>query len=137
MPEQTYACYCISGFQCDPEEISSIVGVAPTRVGRIGDRSAAPLIPVKENFWQLDSRLSRDKILDAEAHVDDVLAQLECHLPKVLKASSAAKSWIQVVSYSSGANSGIHLSTATITRMHKLGCELDCDLYSLGNEQDG
>ena len=85
MESRVRAYFALFGFHEDPEEISQIVGIAPSRTQRAGEpisiardhpslfRDAAPL--VKVNSWVLDSGL--DPSADVASHVRALLDHLE------------------------------------------------------------
>lgn len=83
MESKVRACFALFGFQEDPDEVTRIIGMAPSRTDRIGKPLSSVLNPsaygsalpiAKVNSWELDSGL--DTSADVASHMRALLDQL-------------------------------------------------------------
>lgn len=73
-PNEQYAYFTVVD-SFDPEEITSFVGMKPTECWKKGEINPRTQFERKFSRWCLHSRL--DKKLELEAHIRDVLLQLD------------------------------------------------------------
>lgn len=79
--------------------------------------------------WSLESRLPRtDKL---EAHIADVLAQLDAHSIVFEELSRTYRGTMQLVGYFWAEFPGLHFNAQTVTGLAKHGLAIDFDFYGL------
>ncbi len=76
-PSSIRASLVVRGFDGDPERVSQVLGVAATRLGRVGEPLRGPegqstARTVKQAYWALQSRLGPESAI--ADHVADLLA---------------------------------------------------------------
>jgi hypothetical protein len=127
----------ISGFDCDPDEISRVLNVVPSLVLRIGDphgprRSGRP---VRENIWRFDSQV--DEIVIVERHIE----WLFDHLPTTFDSLRAvALRWEAQVTIAAHVRTlqgpSIAFSEETVQKLARWNASVDIDLYCRENAEE-
>jgi Domain of unknown function (DUF4279) len=133
------ASLCIHGEDLDPDEITRILGLAPTHSHRRGDRRRPKSPPAPMGFWgyEVDSA-DLDQAADAtRAPADLSLGRLLDRLPSdpALWAGLAQQYQMRIffcIAFE-GYNKGFGLSAGNIQRAAVLGVPLDFDLYADDN----
>jgi hypothetical protein len=125
---QQYAYFSVwDGF--DPSEITVRVGVQPTECWQRGDICPRRQMERKFSRWSLYSRLGRDQEL--EAHILDVLAQLDAN-PEAFRAVSQEFGGVmQLVGYFYREYPGLHFARAVTERLAWYSLAVDFDFYGL------
>lgn len=95
-PNKCYAYFTLVG-DFDPNSISELVGVQPTDAWRKGDLHPRTGAERKFSRWSLRSRLNQTEPL--EAHVKDVLDQLDAHAKAFRDISASKRGGMQLVGY--------------------------------------
>jgi hypothetical protein len=131
MESKIYAYFLLCYFECDPEEITKIVGVSPTDVWRIGDKiTNRSTLKRKENGWRLKSNLEQTSDLDA--HIKNVLERLKPGWGKLRELGLQYYAEISCVIYCYDPQSPvIHFDKEIIKAAIELNAEIDVDYYSL------
>jgi|SRR5437588_923801 len=125
---QQYAYFTITdGF--DPAEITAGVGIQPTEGWRRGDICARRQMERKFSRWSLYSRLGRDQKL--EAHIRDVLAQLDTNPEAFRAASLEFNGCMQLVGYFHRDYPGLHFARDITEGLARHGLAVDFDFYHL------
>jgi hypothetical protein len=124
-----YAYFFIEG-TFDPAEITARAGVEPTRSWRQGDSVPRTSIIRKADRWSLYSRLSHDHEL--EAHIRDVLDQLEAHRAVLLPLSREMEGCLELVGYFWAGYPGLGFDRDIIEKMAEYSLSVDFDFYGLG-----
>src|SRR4051794_20903363 len=96
-PNELYAYFKVVADDFDPSEITSRVGIQPTESWKRGDICPRTLRERNYSRWSLYSRLSRDQEL--EAHVNDVLTQLDSNPEAFREVSLEYDGCMQLVAY--------------------------------------
>jgi hypothetical protein len=124
---ECYAYFTVVG-SFDPDEITRRVGVAATESWRKGDRN--PRTDRDRNFsrWILRSRLQITASL--EAHVRDVLDQLDTNRTAFRQTSVELNGVMQLVGYFFRDYPGLSFERDLIERMAEYSLSMDCDFYS-------
>jgi hypothetical protein len=125
---QQYAYFTVTdGF--DPAEITVRVGVQPTESWRRGDICPRRQMERKFSRWSLYSRLGRDQEL--EAHIADVLAQLDANAESFAAVSSEFGGVMQLVGYFYREYPGLHFERAITEGLARYSLAVDFDFYGL------
>lgn len=125
---ECYAYFTVVG-SFDPVDVTKRVGVEPTSSWKVGELNPRNHSERKFSRWSLKSRLVTKAEL--EAHIDDVLDQLDAHSEAFRELSTAQKSGMQLVGYFHSYYPGFHLNEKTIRRLSDYGLSVDCDFYYL------
>jgi hypothetical protein len=125
---QQYAYFAVSdGF--DPTDITARVGVPPTECWRRGDICPRRQMERKFSRWSLHSRLGREQEL--EAHIADVLAQLDAN-PQAFEAVSREFGGVmQLVGYFHREYPGLLFERAVTEGLARYALAVDFDFYGL------
>ncbi|TXT37970.1 MAG: hypothetical protein FD138_520 [Planctomycetota bacterium] len=121
-----YAYFSVKG-EFDPADITARVGVEPTECWRKGDTCPRRLMERKFSRWCLHSRLSRDQTL--EAHVVDVLAQLDANSQAFRAASQEFGGTMQLVGYFFRDYPGLQFERGVTEGLARYSLEVDFDFY--------
>ena len=131
----TYAYFWVRGFECDPEEIGSALGLLPSRTVRKGDLISEKAEKRRaESWWELHSTLPRTERFQ-DAHIANLLEKLMVVKSAVINLGKRYESGISCVGYYTDCNSGFHLSAELVKRCAELGLSLDFDLYNYSGEE--
>jgi hypothetical protein len=125
---QQYAYFSITG-SFEPSEITTRVGVQPAESWRRGDICARTQRERKFSRWSLRSRLIRDQEL--EAHVRDVLTQLDANPDGFRHVSLAHGGCMQLVGYFYREYPGLHFDRDITEGLARYGLAVDFDFYGL------
>jgi hypothetical protein len=125
---EQYAYSTIAG-GFDPAEITARVGVTPTDCRRQGDPHPRTQQPNKFSRWSLYSRLGRDREL--EAHVRDVLDQLEGNRAGFQHVSREYGGCMQLVGYFRAGYPGLGFDRDVIEKLATYALSVDFDFYGL------
>ncbi|HLO89414.1 MAG TPA: DUF4279 domain-containing protein, partial [Nostocaceae cyanobacterium] len=128
---EIYAYFLLCYFECDPEEITKIVGVSPTDVWRIGDKiTNRSTLKRKKNGWRLKSNL--EQTADLDAHIRNVLERLKPGWEKLRELGLQYYAEISCVIYNYEAQVPVmHFDKEIIKAAAELNAEIDIDYYSL------
>ncbi|AFZ28098.1 hypothetical protein Cylst_6130 [Cylindrospermum stagnale PCC 7417] len=130
MKSEISAAFVITDFDYDPNEITSILGILPTRTSRIGDLIGKSILRRKENAWVLKSQLEQSA--DIESHIKDVLARLQPSWEKLVEICSQYYTEISCVIYCYDQQSpAIHFNKAIIRSAFELNAQISVDYYCL------
>lgn len=131
--DEQYAYYTVTG-AFDPTEITNRLGVQPSTSWSKGE--VHPRTGLERNFsrWSLCSRLRRDMPL--EAHILDVLTQLEDNAEGFLAITDELDGWIQLVGYFPDDYPGFTLSSEIVARLARYHLSVDFDLYNFSSGVD-
>jgi hypothetical protein len=113
----------------DPAEITARVGVQPTKCWRRGD--VCPRTHRERRFsrWSLYSRLGRER--DLEAHIRDVLAQLDANPEGFETVSREFGGCLQLVAYFHQDFPGLHFERDIMGGLARYSLAVDFDFYGL------
>ena len=125
MSNTAYAYYAIYG-DFDPTEISAVLGVPPTEVRVKGERGLGRVS--QTSMWRLDSRLGQRSPL--EAHVRDVLSQLDINAEAFQRMSRQFSGTMQLVS-EFHVYPGLHFDRDIVDGLARFALAVDFDFYIL------
>jgi len=123
---ECYAYFSVAG-SFEPADITQRVGIPPTRSCREGDIIPKTQTPLKCSRWQLHSRLDRSAGL--EAHVSDVLAQLDANTISFQQLSTELGGVMELVGYFYDDYPGLTFESDTVMRLAQYSLSVDCDFY--------
>lgn len=131
-PNEIYAYFTITGNDLDPAEITRSLGVSPTDSWKKGDVNSRNGYERKFGRWSLYSRLPRS--VEFEAHIADVLAQLEQNPDGFRKVSEAYEGRMQLVGYFHSYYPGLFFTPQTVQGLAKYKLGVDHDFYCLHSD---
>lgn len=121
-----YAYFHLRG-SFNPAEISERVGLTPTKAVIEGEPGHSGR-PAPCSRWELRSRLS--DTADLEAHVADVLDQLDANRDGFIELSREFGGTMQLVGYFKEREPGVHFDRQVVLRIAEYGLCIDCDFYN-------
>lgn len=131
---QVAASLTLTGKGFDPKEITSALGIQPTKTWRMGSSIQNTLLKREHDGWEWSSGYVRtlnlpelvDRVLDALEPVSDKLVEVRQKLELDVE--------LQCVVYVRDQTPIVGFSLATLERIGKLKAEIDIDLYCLAEE---
>lgn len=126
----TYAYFWIDGFECDPQEISDLLGLEASEVYLKGD-----LISDKSDrrrthsSWKYLSSLPREEPFQ-DSHLENLVKVLISKKEAINKLHQKYEAGINCVGYYTNVNPGFHLSAELIKACSELSLSIDFDLYT-------
>ena len=133
MVSKISASFTLTDFKCLPEEITSILGIMPTKTWKIGDLISPRGRRYYEfNGWRLQSELQDSAEL--EEHVVSVLTKLQPSRKALIELCSQYDSEISCVIYASDRDEqvpAIHFEPSIVKKISELNAAIDVDMYLL------
>ena len=130
---ETYAYFWIEDFHESIKEISSRIGLQPTRAhlqGELNERGR----PCRASHWEIYSAVPRDEEF-LDAHITAVVDLLEPAREKLIALHATHQMGIMCVGYYGG-NPGFNLSEELVARCAALRLGLQFDLYCTGGPSE-
>ena len=131
-PNEMYAYFTVSGDDLDPSEITKVLRIAPTYSWKKGDLNPRNSRERKFGRWSLYSRLPHSE--EFEAHMADVLAQLDQNPDVFLSISEAYGGCMQLVGYFHSYYPGLYFTPETVQGLAKYKLGVDHDFYYLHSD---
>mgnify|MGYP001018388942 CR=1 FL=1 len=125
---QQYAYFTITG-SFEPEEITRRVGVEPTESWRKGEVHPKNQRERKFSRWSLASRL--DRSAELEAHIRDVLVQVDQKPAEFQSVSREYGGRMQLVGYWNNLYPGLYLDQSLVESLARYALSVDFDFYYL------
>jgi hypothetical protein len=126
--------FLLTGFEITPDEITSILGIEPSKSWSVGDTIEKTKLKRKENGWTLSSGL--DKSSELEEHLTSLFQQIQSKWSIFLNLCSKYEAEISCTIYSYEAQgSAMHFDKAIIKYVAELNAEIDIDYYCLDNPE--
>lgn len=126
-PDSWYAYFHVRG-SFDPDEITRSLRITPSETGREGDPLPNTSVTRKTSIWGLRSRVEPTDPLDA--HVKDVLDQLDANKDAFTKLSHDFGGTMQLVGYFREIEPGVHFDAEIVERIAAYSLAIDCDFYN-------
>jgi hypothetical protein len=117
----------LQDFDCDPDEITRIIGLNPTIAVRKGESRPGLTTPCKASIWQLDAPYSDDES-DVEVHADALLDLLEPHLHRFRDLPHINYIMVCCTVYARAYMPAIGFSAKTVRRIAEIGALIDVDV---------
>ncbi|WP_041234005.1 DUF4279 domain-containing protein [Cylindrospermum stagnale] len=135
MEHEIFAAFTLTGFDSEPDEITRILGILPTKTWKIGDVIEKSILLRQKNGWVLESQL--EKSADLESHIKDVLARLKPSWEKLVEICPQYYAEISCVIYCYDAQGPVfHFKKEIIKSALELNAEIDVDYYCLGEYEE-
>ncbi len=125
---EQYAYFALDG-SFDPANLTARIGVQPTECWRRGDICDRTRRERQSSRWSVYSRLDRGQEL--EAHIRDVLAQLDARAEPFAEASRELGGWMQLVAYLHRDYPGLHFDRDITDGLARYSLAVDFDFYWL------
>lgn len=112
-----------------PEEITTITGIQPTRIGRKGELIGKTIMRREAYCWELESKLPKEKPL--MEHVKYLLSIIEPSVELFKPITARYYTELACAVYLSESESlpEIHFDSDLIKRLAELNVSIDIDLY--------
>jgi len=127
-----YAYFTVTG-EFAPDEISAQLGLQPTDCWMKGDRNERTHLERKFSRWSLYTRL--DHAVALEAHVDDVLEQLELVRERVVDLVEELTGEMVLVGHFYRDYPGLHFEASTLSKLAALNVDVDMDFYYMYSDR--
>lgn len=127
--ENTFYAYFTVVGDFEPAFITELVGIRPSDAWRKGDLHPRTSAERKFSRWSLRSRLETTQPL--EAHIADVLDQLDANSTAFKELCVKQGGGMQLVAYFHTFDPGLHLEKELVQRLATYGLSVDCDFYYL------
>ncbi|MBW4440357.1 MAG: DUF4279 domain-containing protein [Plectolyngbya sp. WJT66-NPBG17] len=133
MNSEVYAEFSLTGIDLNPEDVTSKVGVQPTKTW-FKDELISPKARIRyqQNGWKLRSRLEASD--DLGEHFQVVLEQLKQGWQPLIELCSIYEAEFCGVIYTSGDRPAIHFDRDILKAVLQLNAEIGVDLYVLPPE---
>ena len=132
--EATRLYFAAGDFGDDPDAVTRLLRIQPSRVWRRGEpRPGRKGPPVRHELWALDSSLPSSEPF--EAHLAELLAVLEQNPNGVREAAARFGAVFQCYSQFETANPGFAIPAELVRRTADLGLGFDFDLYVLYEDE--
>ncbi|MEW6620618.1 MAG: DUF4279 domain-containing protein [bacterium] len=112
-----------------PEEITTTTNIQPTRIWHRGDLRPKTVIKEKENGWELQSKLPKEKPL--REHVEHLLSSIEPSLELFKTITARYYTELSCAGYFSESEPfpEIHFDSDLVKRLAELNVNIDIDIY--------
>jgi hypothetical protein len=117
----------------DPEEVTSIIGVAPTEFWHKGDINPVSHHERKFSRWSLYSSL--DPAQPIVEHIRDVLKQLAPYVDRVNAVPTTIERGMQTVAYFHSDTPWFHFDEDVVAGCAAMNLSIDCDFYTLYSDR--
>jgi Domain of unknown function (DUF4279) len=132
--------YSIEGFEFDPEEITLITGIEPSKVTRAGEsvswesKIRTGSVPkVKFNLWELKSDL--DSLTEVNEQVSGLIQQLKPSWSEFVKLGDRYGGMFTCVIWDySDTRPAIYFDQTTVKAIAELNAEIQVSVYALEEE---
>jgi hypothetical protein len=132
-PNEQYAYLAFKG-DFDPQTITDRLRLSPSESWKRGTLNERAKREYTFSLWSLNSRLDRSAAL--EDHIRDVLNQAE-NSAEAIQSLQSESPLLQAVGYFYEYYPGFHLDRETVSKLARLGLEVDCDFYFDGPNAEG
>lgn len=122
----------VTGFDCDPDHITTLLGIQPDAVWRIGDDLSFQSDRKRtDNGWAIQSKVSNTVDLDAHvAAILRVIGNAKSHFKNLPQGSTIYLSCGITINQGPGGPS-IVFSPQMVASLAELGAEIGIDIYCL------
>lgn len=130
-PNRQYAYFSLHG-QFDPADITAAVSTAPSEAWRKGDVHPTRKFERKFSHWSLRSRLAESEPI--EAHIRDVLSQLQGNATAFSKVSKEHSGCMQLVGFFHDGYPGLTFEQDIVYGLAQFHLAVDFDFYNLWSD---
>lgn len=118
----------IRGLDCEPEQVTAILGVKPNHSWRRGDPVGNRGETRQSSTWSITAAPSES--IDAEEYVLSLLDRLPPTLNGLAAISTRWEAHFSVTIFAGNLSPGFYVTPPTLQRMAALGAALDVDVYA-------
>lgn len=119
----------VYGFSCSPDEITKLLGMAPTRTWLRGDPVPRTILRREDNRWILNAAC--DTTVALREQVDSLLEQVSPAASRFAGLPSEARVQIFCAVYDSDRAVDLSFSKKAVEKIAALGAEINIDYYDL------
>ena len=124
----------ITDFDCDPDEISNLLKLTPTKIYRIGElRIPQSILRNRTNGWKLKSSLSQSTI---EEQVEHLLEQIRPCYEIITELGKKYEIEISCHVHCGVHIPAIHFNNNIIKQLAQLNASIDVDIYVFPEDED-
>lgn len=136
MKTETIVYFLLTDFQEDPEEISLLLSISPSKTWKVGDlRIPKSILCHESNGWRLNSNMSDSEEL--EKHVRGLLEQLKPCWKKLIELTTNCYAQLSCVIYIYDfVRPAIHFDLDIIQKLTEIHTAIDVDLYILDKTEE-
>jgi hypothetical protein len=121
----------ICGFDCEPEQVSALLGVKPNHTWRRGDSVGLRGEVHKSSMWSITATPSEAN--DVEVDVLALLNRLPATLAPLRGVTARWEAQVSVVMPVDDMSLGLFFTPATVQRIAALEASLNVDMYPVVN----
>jgi hypothetical protein len=125
----------ITDFDVDPEEITEIIGIQPTKTRKAGDPVPRTIIKTKMNGWLLYAPCDPFKS-DLDEQVEKLLEIIEPYKDNFSKLPKGTHIELSCFLYSYKERPIIGFSAESIKKLAEIGASIDVDSYDFSSSND-
>jgi len=118
-----------AGFARDPDEVTTLVGIVPSKTWRIGDLIDKSKRTYHSNGWRVSAERP---VTEVEVGVDALFAYVAPRWEALRQLSNECRVELSIVIYAEEQVPAVHLRRDQIDRLAELGGSIDVDVYCLG-----
>jgi transposase len=121
--------FTLTAIGLDPKEITSRIGIRPTKTWRKGDQIQKSLLKFKHDGWSISTKENDG---DIGLHIKQLMDQLKPHktkLKKIIKDLNLDAELSCVVFTEEDDRPAIYFKRNVIEFLAELGADIDIDLY--------
>lgn len=119
----------ITGTHLNPEEVTRVLGITPSRTWRLGDHIQNTLIQRHHSGWSLST--GRVESLDVGEQIASLLGLIDGRdtIVRSMLQDMSAEAEVSSAIYIDGATPSVHLGINLLERMRALRAAFDVDIY--------
>ena len=122
-----------AGFAREPDELTALVGIVPSKVWRIGESIDKSKRTYKSNGWRISAEPPPTEV---EAGVDALFTKVASCWEALRLLSIDCRVELSIVIYVGQQVPAIHLRPDQLDRLAELGASIDIDLYCLDGKEE-
>jgi hypothetical protein len=129
--------FILTGINFNPEEITSFLGIAPTKTWRLGDQIQTSLLTYKHDGWLLST--GEEESLDLNNQLRSVIDQLKPHFSKIKEVCARLNLEAEIgfaVYVENGETPALHFDKDIVQIAADLNAEIDIDLYVFSSSEE-
>jgi Domain of unknown function (DUF4279) len=127
--------FTLTNFECDPNDISLILDIKPTKTWKTGDYIGKSAIRYRHNGWSINTQLPHSQ--DLEEQIANLLEVLSPVWNKLIELGNLYDLELACVIYSYETQGpGIHLSKQILQKIVEVNAEFDVDYYCMATTEE-
>ena len=138
-PSSIRASLLLHGFGDDPQMITELIGLRPTRAGRAGEPLRGPWgqttsRTIRRTYWSLDSR--RDLAASLSEHVGDIFEQVGGAASLFARLPEGTTTTLDCTVILDDEMPILSLSNDLLRKLGDIGAELEIDIISVDGPEE-